>query len=64
MCAVNEYGKEHVPMSDDENIGGVRLIQSTSSKGELISLGQTINFIDNCLQWFEESHDKRIVIYK
>ena len=35
-----------------------------SSKGALISLIQTTNFIDNRFQCFEDNNDKRIVPYK
>ena len=64
MCDVDEYDKQNVPMPDDASIVCVRPLSSTSSKGALILLGHTINFIDYWLQWLEEKYNKRIVIYK
>ena len=51
-------------MPDDASIGGGRSIPITSSKGALISISQTINFIDNWLQRFEYNNDERTMIYK
>ena len=64
MCAVDVYDKEHVPMPDDVSSGVGRPMPITSPKEALFSLGQTINFIDNWLQCFDESDHNIIAIYK
>ena len=64
MCDVGAYVKVHVPMPDDEISGVGILMTSNSAKLSLILLSQTINFIDNWIQQFEESYYIRIVIYK
>ena len=51
-------------MPRDEIIGGGIPMQSTSSKKVLYSLGHTINFLDNWLQWFDENYQNIIAIYK
>ena len=52
VCAVDAYNKVHVPVPDNANSGGGRPFTISSYKGELISLGQTINLIDNWIQCF------------
>ena len=51
-------------MTDNVISGGDIPLPILSYKYALISLGQTIKFIDNWIQHFEESYDKRIVPYK
>ena len=53
MCDVDAYDKENVPMSDNASSGGVIPLYILSFRGALISLGKTIGFIDNWLQYFE-----------
>ena len=60
MCAFNAYEKEHIPTPDDGISGGGRPLTISSFKKALISLGQTINFIDNWIQLFEGNYDDRI----
>ena len=43
---------------------GGRSFKISSYKLSRISLGQTINFIDNWIQLFEENYDKILVSYK
>ena len=64
MYGVYAYGKEHAPIPDYTSSGNVITMPINPFKGEIISLGQTINFIDNWLQWFEDNYDNRILIYK
>ena len=64
MCAVYKYDNENAPMPDDTSSGSVRPMPIASYKVSLISLGQTINFIDNWLKCFEDNYDKKIMIYK
>ena len=64
MCAVYKYDNENAPMPDDTSSGSVRPMPIASYKVSLISLGQTINFIDNWIQWFEDNDDKRIASNK
>ena len=56
MRDFDAYDKEHVPMPDDEISGGGRPIPSTPYRESLFSLGQTINFIDNCLQMISANY--------
>ena len=51
-------------MHDGESSGSFRIMIITSSKGALISLGQTITSIYNWHQCLEKNYDNRIVIYK
>ena len=51
-------------MHNDASSGGGRPFQISSYKGALISLGQTINFIENMLQWFETNYVNIIESYK
>ena len=53
MCAVGAHNKEHIPMPDDTSSGGGITLPISSYKESLVSLGQTINFIDNWLQCSE-----------
>ena len=64
MCAVDAYGKKHVPTHDAASSVCGRTIPSTSSKEALISIGQKIKFIDNLLQYLEDKYDNRIVMNK
>ena len=64
MCDANTYGKDCAPMIDDAIIGGGIPMANTSSKEEIISLGQTIKSIDNCIQCFEVNYENRINSYK
>ena len=50
MYYVYAYGKEHAPIPDYASSGNVITMPINPFKGEIISLGQTINFIDNWLQ--------------
>ena len=51
-------------MPDDTCSGGGRPFPISQSNESLISIGKTINFIDNWLQLFEDNYDKTIVSYK
>ena len=46
------------------NIGGVTPITSNPNKEALISLGKTINFIYNWLQYFEVNYENKINIHQ
>ena len=50
--------------SCDGSSGGGRLLKISSSKEELKSLGQTINFIDNWLHFSEVNHNDIIESWK
>ena len=63
MCSVDAYGKYNVPMPSDTSSSGGRPIPSKASKKSLYSLGYTINFIDNCRQWFDGNYQNIIAIY-
>ena len=52
MCSVDAYDKEHISIPDDVSSDGGRPMPSKSSKESLLSLGHTMNFIDNWLQFF------------
>ena len=56
--------KEHVTIPYDASIAVSRPMSIKSSKGSIISFCQTINFIDNWIQYFEDNYDNHIVIYK
>ena len=64
MFNVAVYYKEHVSRPDDTISGSGRPKTRTSSKGALLSLGHTINFIENWLQCFEVNYQNIITIYK
>ena len=63
MCAVDAYYKDHVSMPDDASSGIGIPMQIAPPKEALVSLSQTINFIDNSIQCFEDNYDNRIIIY-
>ena len=50
MCSVDVYEKYHVPITNNTSSGCGISMPNTPSKEALISLGQTINFIEN---WFQ-----------
>ena len=50
MCAVGAYNKHIVPIPDYESSVNGGPMPSTSSKEALISLVQTIKFIDNWIK--------------
>ena len=56
MCSIDAYGKGRVSSTDGAISGGRRPIPSTSYKESILSLGQTINFINNGLQCFESNY--------
>ena len=64
MCSVDAHDKENVPMPSDTISGGGRPMPSTSYKKSLYSLGHTINFLDNCIQCFDDNDQNIIAIYK
>ena len=59
MLDADAYDKDNVPIPDDESSGGGRPMPITPYKEARISLGQTINFIDNWLQCFEYNYDNK-----
>ena len=63
MCAADVYAKYHVTILDNSSSSGGIPMPSASSKGELFSLGQTFNFIDNWIQCFEANYKNRINVY-
>ena len=64
MYYIGVYDKEHVSMPDDKSSGGVIPIHITSYKEELFSLGHTINFLGNWIQFFEVNYENIITFYK
>ena len=58
------YYKEHVPIPNGASSEGGRPMSSMSYREALISLCQTINFIENWLQLFEVGYENIIKIYK
>ena len=63
MHFVDAYEKEHVPIPGDASSGFVRPMSRTSYKEALLSLGQSMKFIDNCIQCFEFNYENKL-IYK
>ena len=64
LCSVDEYDIDRVSMTIDEICGCRRTIPSMLSKISLYSIGNTINFLDNWLQWLDENYQNIIDIYK
>ena len=64
MCAVNAYVVEHSSGPGNESSGGDRTLTMEYSKEWLESIGKTINFTDNWIQFFEGNHYKIIILCK
>ena len=64
MCSVDAYDKEHISIPDVVSSDGGRPMPSKSSKESLLSLGHTINFIENWLQCFEVNYQNIMMICK
>ena len=63
MYTVDVYNKQYIKMPGNASSGVGRPLPILSSKESLISLGQTINFIDNWLHFFGDNRDKIIIAY-
>ena len=64
MCDVGAYKRAYISGPDAVSIVGGRELTSTSSTYSLGSLGRTINFIDNWLQFFENNDGEITGVYK
>ena len=64
MCASYAYEKYHLSIPYGASSGGGIPMLSKLSKESRLSLGETINFIDHLIQWFELNYENIIMIYK
>ena len=65
MCAIGAYNKQQPPTEPDYSISGCgRPLPSTSSTQALTSLGNTLHFIYQCLQWFGSNYSTITLLYR
>ena len=55
MCSVDTYGKLYPPLYDYDSSVGERPLPDGSTSYVLVSLGHTMQIIDNIIQLFEEN---------